>query len=157
MYVTSSVAVCVFCASFVVQSGTLVAKPLLTLRFIPNSGQLQASRNIAIGPFIMMLVFQLAYATAVGFTAAGFASTLYSLYSGRTASLTHPVETIADGLRIIVLSLIAGPWILASSTYSSRREGNLTSGFFGAGIFISWLWSLCFGIILITLIEYLQA
>ena len=101
----------------------------------------------------MILFLQLAYATAVGFTAAGFASTIYAMYSGKKASLTLPVETVQDGLRIVLLSAIAGPWVLASATVSTKRNGSLSNILFVAGISLSWFWGLCFGVILISIAE----
>ena len=103
----------------------------------------------------MLLLFQLAYATAVGFTAAGLISTLYALYSGKAASLTQPVLTVQDGLRTVMLSAFAGPWVLASAAYKTRKSGSLSAGFFVAGMSLSWVWGLCFGIILITVAENL--
>lgn len=101
----------------------------------------------------MILFFQLAYATAVGFTAAGFVSTIYAMYSGKKASLTQPVETVQDGLRTVFLSAFAGPWVLASATVSTKRSGSLSNLFFVAGISLSWFWGLCFGVILISVLE----
>lgn len=103
----------------------------------------------------MILFLQLAYATAVGFTAAGFASTIYAMYSGKKASLTQPVKTVQDGLRTVLLSALAGPWVLASATVSTKRSGSLSNAFFVAGISLSWFWGLCFGIILISVLEKL--
>jgi len=101
----------------------------------------------------MILFLQLAYATAVGFTAAGFASTIYAMYSGNKASLTQPVETMQDGLRTVLLSAFAGPWVLAAATVNTKRSGSLSNGYFVAGISLAWFWGLCFGIILIALAE----
>ncbi len=101
----------------------------------------------------MILFLQLAYATAVGFTAAGLASTIYAMFSGNKASLTQPVETIQDGLRTVLLSAFAGPWVLAAATVSTKRNGSLSNSFFIAGISLSWFWGLCFGIILISIAE----
>lgn len=105
----------------------------------------------------MLLIFQLVYATAVGFTAAGFASTIYAMYSGKVASLTQPVETVEDGLRTILLSAFAGPWVLALAIYKNRQSGALPTGFLLAGISLSWIWGLCFGIILISAVENLPS
>jgi len=105
----------------------------------------------------MLLFLQLAYATAVGFTAAGLVCTLYAMASGKKASLAVSVETVQDGLRTILLSALAGPWMLANATYKTRKSGSLSTGFFVAGMSISWVWGLCFGVVLITVAENLPA
>ncbi len=105
----------------------------------------------------MLLFLQIIYATAVGFTAAGLVSTIYALYSGKKASLTQPVETIQDGLRTVLLSTFAGPWVLASAAVKTKRNGSLSNTYFVAGMSISWFWGLCFGVILITIAENLPS
>jgi len=126
--------------------------------FNPKSGQnVDAFAIKPTGFGIMLLLFQFAYATAVGFTAAGFISTLYVLFTGKAASLTQPVKTVEDGLRTIFLSSFAGPWMLASASYKTRKNGSLSAGFFVAGMSLSWVWGLCFGIILITIAENLYS
>lgn len=119
----------------------------------PELRQFGFSRDLSIKVSTMLLLFQIAYATAVGFTAAGLTSTIYAMYSGDKASLTQPVETIQDGIRTVLLSALAGPWMLAAATVNTKRTGSLSNGLFVAGISLSWFWGLCFGIILITIAE----
>ncbi len=93
------------------------------------------------------------YATAVGFTAAGIAGSLYQLITREPPRFPG----LSGGFAAIVVSwlfcAIIGPFIVgrmlvARWTERSRREPN-PLGWSVAGIFVAGLWSGCSGIILL--------
>lgn len=96
----------------------------------------------------------LAYASAVGFSVSGAISTFLQLVTRRPVAFAMPEGGARAPTYILTaLSFMAiGPYVMARTSIRLRfREGGPLS-VFAAGLTISLMWSLCFGIALMGLV-----
>lgn len=99
------------------------------------------------------MVFELvllAYATAAGFVAAGFAASLYTLVSDRPVAFPRPSLLLFPLAGALIASAVIGPFvIMRGAVRRAVAEGNPV--FFIGGAALAGFWSACSGILLLDL------
>ncbi len=99
----------------------------------------------------MLFWAQFAFATVAGFTTAALAGLIYQILADQKPSFARVVETNWQGLHVIFLAVLAGPWIIATAAIAGRAKNRLSSHLFVISLLVAALWSLCFGIVVIGL------
>jgi hypothetical protein len=93
----------------------------------------------------------LAYATAVGFAAAGIASTFYQWVTARPVAFVLPSGRIVACVLAGVSFALVGPYIVARTAIRSVTVDRRPATWLVGGFAIVLLWSACSGILVLDL------
>lgn len=106
------------------------------------------------------MLFELAiaaYATAWGFVAAGFLSSLYQLITDKPVKFSVELGTLWRGFVDIILCAFAGPFIIMRNAIRGRVIEHRPVGWLVASTAIATGWSLCSGIVVMDLVLTMRA
>jgi len=97
-----------------------------------------------------------AYATAVGFVAAGIIGSFYQLVTAQPAGFRVTDSGIAQGVLSVVLCMFAGPYILIRNAIHAQQGEKGSFAWFAGALGIAAAWSLCSGIVLLQVLLALR-
>ena len=99
---------------------------------------------------MVVQLFLLAYAVAVGFVAAGILTSLWQLLTAKPPQLSVPSGSVPAVTAAIAFAAVAGPIVvLRIATEKGHTDG---PGRVAIGLAISVLWSCCLGLLLLEFI-----
>lgn len=99
----------------------------------------------------MLWVELLALTFLAGLTAAGIAATLLELAARRELRFARPFVSRDHLPRSILVTLLAGPFMLGNDALNARREGLISASGLGACGLAAALWLLGWGALLLAL------
>jgi len=99
----------------------------------------------------MVAIAQFAYAFAVGLTLAGIAGTLLEIVIGRRIGFRPPFVMPGRFGRSLVLTMLAGPLMLANEAIAAKRVGLIQVSVFVICLAVAVVWSTATGVLLVEL------